>query len=138
MQDRLVGIGRSGIGRIVEVGVDPGVDPRADRSERVAVLEARRGAPARGAAMVAERPMKSALVAAGSPGPPRKLLTLTPPESAGMTSRPAGGECRRARDVEIAPVDLGRDSPLEADQRRVVESRSWYTGPDCGCVWVKT
>ena len=40
MQDRLVGIGRSGIGRIVEVGVDPGVDPRADRSERVAVLEA--------------------------------------------------------------------------------------------------
>ena len=40
IEDRLVGTDRSGIGRIVEVGVDPGIDPRADRSERVGVLEA--------------------------------------------------------------------------------------------------
>ncbi len=38
-----------------------------------------------------------------------------------MTDQAVRGECRRARDVEIAPVDLGRDSPLEADQHRVVE-----------------
>ena len=110
----------SGIGRIVEVGVDPGVDPRADRSVRVGVLEAGEVPQlVRG-----DRGREADEIGAGGgglAGTAQEVIDVDPAGIGGDDFEAVGGECRRARDVEIAPVDLGRNSPLEADQRRVVE-----------------
>ena len=120
MPDRLVGIGRTGVSRTVEVGRDPDVDPRADRAVGVAVLEAGevpqlvRGDRDRQRDEVGARRR-------GLAGLPSRLLTLTEAVSAGVTWRPAAVSV-------VVPVMSrsrqsidGRDATLQAGQRRVVE-----------------
>ena len=121
MIDRLAGIGRSGIGRAVEGWADPGVEARADRSVRVGVHEPGevpqlvRGDGGREADEVGAG-------GGGLAGTAQEVIDVDPAVIGRDDFQAARGrECRRARDVEIAPVDLGRDSPLEANQRRVVE-----------------
>ena len=120
MQDRLVGIGRAGIGRIVEVGSRPRVNPRPDRPERVAVLKAGkvpelvRGDRGREADEIGAGGRRLARTA-------QEVIDVDPGGIGGDDLKAVAGERRRARDVEVAPVDLGRDAPLEADQCRVVE-----------------
>ena len=99
-----------GIGRIVEVGVDPGVDPRADRSVRVAVLEAGkmpqlvRGDRRRQADKIGAR-------GGGLAGTAQEVIDVDPGGIGGDDFEAVVGECRRARDVEIAPVDLRSQFP---------------------------
>ncbi len=88
------------------------------------MLEARRGAPARARRWWPTGAMKSALVAAGSPGPPSKLLTLTEAGVGGVTCRPAAvsvvvPEMSRSRQsiaVEIPPSRPTSDRVVEKDR----------------------
>ena len=114
VQDRLVGVGGAGISRIVEIGAHGIEDSRADRSVRVAVLEAGEVAQlVRG-----DRGRKSNEVGArgrGLPGTAEEIVNVDTAMVGRDDCETRGRERRHARDVEIAPVDLGRNSPLEAD-----------------------
>ena len=135
VQDRLVGIGRAGIGRIVEVGVDAGVDPRADRSEGVAVLEA---------GEVAELVGGDGGRQADEVGARRGGLAGTAQEVIDVDPAGIGRDLHQARrvvSVVVPEMSRSRQSiALEMPPSRPTSTGSLKVivvyGPDCGCVWV--
>ena len=115
-------VDRPGVRRPVERRVDPDVDPRADRAVGVAVLQAREVPQLVRGDRWPRCAMKSALVAAGSPARPSRLLTLTEADVGGRDLEARGGQARRARDVRgRASRSRSTMPPSSPVERRVVE-----------------
>ena len=111
--DRLVGIGRTGISRVVEVGRDQLVDPRADRAERVGVLEAREMPQLVRGDRDRQRDEVGA-VGRRLAGLAQQIGDVDPRPVRGRDVQPRGVQDRRARDVQVAPVDLASRCPPPA------------------------